>query len=144
MKILGKNSETTIAMKLWRDEAGFIVSAELILIATILIIGLIVGLTSLRNQIVEEWVDVGQAIGSISQSYCVSGTSGKPNSGCWTDAWCYVDQVDYCQSPQVAGQEPGGISVRMLPAGLPPGPPGGEVATSAGTGVGVTTGGVAP
>ena len=44
--------------KVWADEAGFIISAELVLVATILVIGLIVGMVSLRNQVVEELVDV--------------------------------------------------------------------------------------
>ena len=37
-----------------------------------------------------------------------------------------TDLVDFCQSPQVPGQEPGGISVRMWPDGAPLVPPGGE------------------
>ena len=39
--------------KLWKDEAGFIVSAELVLVATMLVIGMIVGLTVVRNQVVQ-------------------------------------------------------------------------------------------
>lgn len=112
--------------KLWNDEGGFIISAELVLIATIVVIGLIVGLTSLRNQIVQELVDVGQAIGSLSQSYAFSGT--KKDGVGWTDGSAYRDLVDFCQTPQSPGQEPGGISVHGL---IPPGadghnPPGGE------------------
>ena len=64
----------TLFRKLWADDAGFVISAELILVATLLVVGLIVGLTSLRNQVVQELVDVGQAIGSMSQSYSYSGT----------------------------------------------------------------------
>jgi Flp pilus assembly pilin Flp len=110
--------------RFWKDEAGFVVSAELILIATILVIGLIVGLAVLRNQIVQEIVDVAMAIGSVSQSYCFSGTA-KPFVA-WTDGTCYVDLIDFCQSPQQPGEEPGGISVRMFPVDFPTSPPGGE------------------
>ncbi len=109
---------------LWDDERGFIVSAELVLIATILVIGLIVGMVSLRNQVVQELVDVGQAIGSLSQSFCFAGTA-KPCVG-WTDGTCHIDLVDFCQSPQTPHDEPGGISVRMFPADAPWAPPGGE------------------
>ncbi len=111
--------------RFWNDEAGFVVSAELILIATILVIGLIVGLAVLRNQVVQELVDVGMAIGSVSQSYCFGGTFKRFVA--WTDGSCYVDLVDFCQSPQIPGQEPGGISVRMFPVGSPTAPPGGEI-----------------
>jgi hypothetical protein len=117
--------------KLWNDEAGFIVSAELVLVATIVVIGLVVGLTVLRNQVVQELVDVGQAIGSVSQSYAVSGTS---KNGCaWTDGFGYRDLVDFCQSPQSVGHEPGGITVcGLIPdhdwngSALPGSPPSGE------------------
>ena len=110
--------------RLWDDEAGFIISAELVLIATILVIGLIVGLVVLRNQIVQELVDVGQAIGSLSQSFCFGGTAKLGVA--WTDATCYVDLIDFFQSPQTPGSEPGGISVRMFPSGAPTFPLGGE------------------
>lgn len=114
--------------RLWKDDTGFIISVELILLATILVIGLVVGLASLRNQAVQEFVDVGQSVGSLSQGFCMSGVQ-KPGVA-WTDGTCMVDQVDFCQSPQTPGEEPGGISVRMLPVGSPATPPGGEVAST--------------
>lgn len=55
------------------DEAGFIVSAELILIATVLVIGLIVGLSEVQHAVVTELADVSKAIGSLNQSYYYSG-----------------------------------------------------------------------
>ena len=111
---------------LWNDEAGFIVSAELVLVATILVIGMIVGLAVLRNQIVQELVDVGQAIGSMSQSYALAGTK-KGNVG-WTDGSSYTDKTDFCQDPwQQAGQSPGGISVTVWPEKAMFSPPGGEI-----------------
>jgi hypothetical protein len=74
--------------KLWAEEAGFIISAELVLVATIVVIGMIVGLVVVRNQVVEELVDVGQAIGSLSQSYAYAGVS-KCQVG-WTDGSYYT------------------------------------------------------
>ena len=115
----------TLIRKLWTDDAGFIVSAELVMVATIVVIGLIVGLTSVRNQVVQELVDVGQAIGSMSQSYAFTGTR-KCELG-WSDGSNYLDKIDFCQAPnQVAGSEPGGITVRVWPAGAPSYSPGGE------------------
>jgi len=58
----------------WNDEAGFIVSAELILVSTILVIGLIVGLIEVQAAIIHELNDVGEAIGSLNQSYSFPGT----------------------------------------------------------------------
>ena len=59
--------------KLWNDQAGFIVSGELVLVATIVVVGMIVGLASLRNQVVQELVGVGQPVGALSQSYSIPG-----------------------------------------------------------------------
>ncbi len=67
-------------MKLWNDEAGFIVSAELVLIATILVLGMIVGLVSVRDQVVQELGDIALAFGRINQSYSFSGITGHTSS----------------------------------------------------------------
>lgn len=65
---------------LWRDDAGFIVSAELVIVATLLVIGLIVGLSEVQHAVVAELNDVGDAIGSLNQGYRFSGFS-KRNGG---------------------------------------------------------------
>ncbi len=54
---------------LWNDESGFIVSSDLLLISTILVIGLLVGLATVRDQIVQELGDVAVAVGNLNQSY---------------------------------------------------------------------------
>ncbi|MDA0832377.1 MAG: hypothetical protein O2955_08475 [Planctomycetota bacterium] len=66
---------------LWNDEQGFIVSAELILVATILVIGLVVGMSEVQHAVVQELNDVGDAIGSVNQSYGYSGFSSKKSNG---------------------------------------------------------------
>lgn len=63
---------------LYRDDAGFIVSAELVLIATILVIGLVVGLSTVSSGINGELQDVGSAFSSVNQGYSFSGYS--PNA----------------------------------------------------------------
>ena len=110
---------------LWADDAGFVISAELVLVATITVIGLIVGLTVLRNQVVQELVDVAQSIGSLSQTYAYAGTFKCGVA--MTDGSYYTDKTDFCQSAQASGQEPGGISVRMWPCNAQTTPPGGEL-----------------
>jgi hypothetical protein len=59
--------------QLLNDEAGFIVSAELVLVATILVIGLIVGLSEIQHAVVQELGDVADAVGEINQSYAYTG-----------------------------------------------------------------------
>jgi hypothetical protein len=102
-------------MKLWNDEAGFIVSAELVLIATILVLGMIVGLVSVRDQVVQELGDIAQAFGQISQSYSFSGITGHTSS---TAGGIFQDTTDVCDAAGgVAGVPENCISV-TLGAGL--------------------------
>ena len=52
-----------------KKQAGFVVTAELLLITTILGLGLITGFTKVRDQVLAELSDTGSAIGAINQSY---------------------------------------------------------------------------
>ena len=54
-----------LAIALIEDERAFVVTIELLLIVTIVVIGLIAGLTALRNAIVNELEDVGRAISEM-------------------------------------------------------------------------------
>lgn len=90
--------------RLWNDEAGFIVSAELVLVATILVIGLIVGLSEIQHAVVSELNDVADAVGSLNQSYCFSGFSAKKGCGnsCGSDVSgsAFRDVQDDCDNNQ--------------------------------------------
>jgi len=61
--------------KLWSDDAAFVVSADLILISTILVIGVLVGLVTLRDQVVQELGDLATAVGNLNQSYSFAGST---------------------------------------------------------------------
>ncbi|MGO8752222.1 MAG: hypothetical protein ACLQNE_40300 [Thermoguttaceae bacterium] len=89
--------------RLWADEAGFIISAELVLVATIVVIGVIVGLASLRNSIVQELIDASQAVAAID------GNNNNNNNAL---------------APTVSSSS--GLSLVAWPAGAPMSPPGGE------------------
>jgi hypothetical protein len=76
-----------LAKQFWSDQAGFIVSAELVLISTVGVIGLVTGLTCLRNAVNDELSDVACAISSLDQSYCYTGFhSYKDKCRCMTKA----------------------------------------------------------
>ncbi|NQV26604.1 MAG: branched-chain amino acid aminotransferase [Rhodopirellula sp.] len=85
-----------IFTNLINDENGFIVSAELILVATIAVLGLVVGLSEIAFNINNELEDVGAAFGSINQSFYVNGihSAGK---GCKAGS-SYSDESDTCDS----------------------------------------------
>lgn len=66
-----------IIATLLNDEAGFIVSAELVLIATIGVLSMVVGLSEVAFNINQELEDLGSAIGSVNQSYRFNGAGGN-------------------------------------------------------------------
>jgi len=91
-------------IRLWTEETGAIVSAEIMLIATILVLGVIVGLKSVRDSVVTELADVAQAIANVNQSYCYSGVTGHAaHSG----GGQFQDESDFCDnnSYPYGGQE---------------------------------------
>ena len=80
--------------QLWTDENGFIVSSELILIATILVIAMVVGLQTVRDAVLQELGDVGAAIGAVSQDYSYGGATGHCST---INGSLYVDAEDFCE-----------------------------------------------
>ena len=79
---------------LWKAEEGFVVSSELVLIATMLVIGMLAGLDTIRDQVVQELADVGDAISEINQSYSFSGITAHSAS---TAGTAFTDLNDYCE-----------------------------------------------
>ncbi|HID24336.1 MAG TPA: hypothetical protein EYP14_18305, partial [Planctomycetaceae bacterium] len=67
--------------KLYNDEFGFVISAELVLVMTIAVLAMVVGLTPLRNAVINELNDLSHAIGAVDQTYNVVGASVAKNSG---------------------------------------------------------------
>ncbi len=88
--------------QLLQDEAGFIVSAELVLIATILVIGLVVGLSEVQHAVNSELNDVAEAIGCLNQSYSFSGFNkcDGPNIHAFTRGSAFADLTDDCDGNQ--------------------------------------------
>lgn len=68
-------------MKKQKKQAGFIVSAELVLIATILVIGMVVGMAVIRDAVNAEMNDVAEAIGALDQSYYFAGITALNSAG---------------------------------------------------------------
>ena len=79
-------------------QKGFVISAEIILIATIMVLCMIVGLTGVRDAIVTELADVGDAIGNIAQSYSYYGVTGHHAS---TNGSAFQDVADTCDNDAV-------------------------------------------
>lgn len=104
--------------RIWHDQRGVVVTTDLILIATILVLGTIVGLATLRNSVVQEFGDLATAIGSLNQGYSYTGNIYDPVGTTYAEVEgsSYTDEADFCDGTDVANQPPAGISVLVSPA----------------------------
>ena len=84
-----------LATQFAADDAGFIISAELVLVSTIAVLGLVVGLAEVSSAVNQELEDVGSAFGSLNQSFHFQGLAGCGASATGT---CHQDYEDDCDS----------------------------------------------
>ena len=103
-------NKQTLWNELIESEHGFILSAELILILTIAVLGMVVGLSHVALAVNQELTDVGQAIGSLNQSYyytgyhcCLLGGNGRFTSATFGSAYFDFPDVCDCMGGVVSG-----------------------------------------
>ena len=81
------------------DESGFVVSAEILVIFTLIFCAAVVGFAVIRDSIVHEMHDVSEAIGALDQSYNYRGIRADLE-GAGTHAVCsgsgFNDEEDDC------------------------------------------------
>jgi len=75
--------------RLWRDEAGVLLSTEAVVVGTVGVVGLTAGASALSTAVNEELKDVAFAIRSLDQSYQIPGQKG---CGAWTAGSCYQQE----------------------------------------------------
>jgi Flp pilus assembly pilin Flp len=79
------------------DEAGAIVSIEMVLIITIAVLALIVGWSEIAKAVNTELNDISNAVGNLNQTYAFTGY--KSNDGKATAVYAgskYDDKADDC------------------------------------------------
>ncbi len=81
--------------RLWNDEAGMVVSSELVFVTSIAAIGTIVGLSAARDGITSELADVGDAVTEYNQGYQVASVQGHGAALAGTQ---YLDNSDFCDN----------------------------------------------
>lgn len=84
-----------VLKRLWKDEAGFVVSTELVLLATVAVIGLLTGIVAVRDGVVSELSDVAGAVQEVNQSYSYDGVIGHNAATAGTQ---FDDDLDECDS----------------------------------------------
>ena len=84
--------------KFLNDENGFVVSAELMLVITLMFCAAAVGWGAVKDSLANELNDVSHAIGSVSQSYSITGLSKAKSVGTHSEcaASGYNDRQDDC------------------------------------------------
>ena len=98
-------------LKLWNEDRGALIATEWVFVSTIMVIGVVAGLKSVQQAVVTELEDMANAIGSLSQSYTFSGTSGcaaSTNGSRYSDA---VHQVNVITNDQTFNSGAGTSSV---------------------------------
>ncbi len=83
----------------WNDECGAVLSAELVIILTVVVLGMITGLACVQQAVVAELQDVGAAFRGLNQSYGFTGFRGCPKlwgRTSWTAGSAFVDRNSSC------------------------------------------------
>ena len=83
---------------LLNDESGFLISAELVLIFTLVFCAVAVGVSVVKDSLSAELHDVSEAIGALNQTYITTGLQAAAQTG--NHATCagsgYTDERDDC------------------------------------------------
>jgi hypothetical protein len=91
--------------KLLNDDNGFVVSAELVLVLTIAVLGMVVGLTAVRDSVTHELNDLAHAFGAVNQSYNVTGLQKGRKWGsthAFVAGFGFNDTTDDCDCKPIA------------------------------------------
>ncbi len=89
----------SLSKELLSNEDGFILSAEMVLILTIAVLGIVVGLAQVQQAVVSELQDLSLAFSGLNQSYMTPAfrgcfKRGRPIS--WSAGSGFIDFYDGC------------------------------------------------
>jgi len=63
-----------------KKQGGFIMTTELVLLVSTMVVGMMVGLVTMRDAVNAEMEDVAEAIGSLDQSYAFDGIKNEQST----------------------------------------------------------------
>lgn len=92
--------------RLWKDDNGALIAMEYLFVATILVIGIVVGLTSLREAVNNELAELGNALLALSQGYTIYGSTGAGGS---VDGSAVIDTPGIPMDPMLVPPAPNPI-----------------------------------
>lgn len=79
--------------KLVSKQGGFVLTTELVLLSTVLVIGLVAGMVTMRDALTAEMEDVSEAIGHLDQTYAFNGIVNGENTAA-IEGSVYGDATD--------------------------------------------------
>jgi len=88
------------------EEDGFIISSELLLLGTIAVVGLLVGLVSIRDSVLLEFDDFSKAVGFLDQSLSYAGVT---DGAATTEGGLFQDSVDEGDQDKIIVDDPTGL-----------------------------------
>lgn len=71
-----------LLQKLLRDESGAVVSAEIVIVATVGVLALVAGWEAVSTLVATELGDIANAVGSMNQSYSIRSVNAFPHGSC--------------------------------------------------------------
>lgn len=101
--MLAKEVRMKLLIAFCAEEQGAVISAEFVLLATILCVGLVVGIQSLRTSIAFEIADTAAAISTLNQSYTFGGGTmheTRITGSIFTDTFGSDIPNDFCDDGQ--------------------------------------------
>ena len=87
--------------KLFNDESGVIISAELALVLTIAVLAMVVGLSEVAVAVNTELNDISNAFGALDQSYSFTGFSSTKSAANLKNSAAgskFADSTDDCDT----------------------------------------------
>ncbi|MDZ4687831.1 MAG: hypothetical protein SH850_22390 [Planctomycetaceae bacterium] len=87
-----------LVRSLWNDDAGVVISAELVLVLTVTVLAMVVGLSEVAVAVNTELNDLSNAFGALNQSFSFTGFHSEDN--CKVKSFVYGssfhDKTDDC------------------------------------------------
>ena len=101
----------TMWTRFCQDENGFVISTELIFIATIVVIGMVTGLVTVRDQVGLELADVADAVSELDQSFSFAAVTATVGSVAGST---FSDQPDFCEQVGAGADQNGAAGTQCL------------------------------
>jgi Flp pilus assembly pilin Flp len=101
-------------LKLWNDDAG-IVALEYLLLATIVGLGLVVGMSSLSEALNVELTELGNSILALDESYSIAQQVSRSAAGTQLGERAGTATIDQFHKSNVAIRTPSAVSIDLNP-----------------------------